>query len=254
MSPIQSWFLETEVETPHHYTMSMLVELAEDLDEHTLRAALDAVIARHEALLMRFQFADAQWRQEVAPAESTGVFERHDLTGLDPSATRAAMNHAAIAAQTGMDITDGPLLRAVLFDFGPGRRPQLFLAVHHLVIDGVSWRILLEDLETAYRQVGSDRPADLHPEITTHRAWASALAEQTRRGAFDQDLTYWTGVYRVPADLPVDRHGPNTVSASRTVSARLDREATAALLRQVPQADRTQGHDVVLWAMSWGCA
>ncbi|MDQ4011666.1 MAG: amino acid adenylation domain-containing protein, partial [Actinomycetota bacterium] len=250
LSPIQSWFLETELETPHHYTMSVLLELAEDLDEHTLQAALDSVVAHHDALRMRFQFAGARWMQDVAPVESAAVFERRDVSGLDVAATQAAMDQAAVSAQSGMDITAGPLLRAVLFAFGPGRRPQLFLAIHHLVVDVVSWRILLEDLETAYRQLGSGRPVDLGPKTTTYRTWASLLGEQMRCGGLDDDLAYWADMSsRVPAELPVDRGGPNTVHAARSVSVRLGSDETDALLRHVPGVYRTQVNDVLLSAL-----
>ncbi|MGH3813457.1 MAG: amino acid adenylation domain-containing protein, partial [Pseudonocardiaceae bacterium] len=250
LSPIQSWFLETELETPHHYTMSVLLELAEDLDEDTLQAALGSVVAHHDALRMRFQFAGARWVQDVAPVEPAAVFERRDVSGLDVAATQAAMDQAAVSAQSGMDITAGPVLRAVLFAFGPGRRAQLFLAIHHLVVDVVSWRILLEDLETAYRQLGSGRLVDLGPKTTTYRTWAGLLGEQVRCGGLDDDRAYWADMSRrVPAELPVDRAGPNTVHAARSVSVRLGSDETDALLRHVPGVYRTQVNDVLLSAL-----
>ncbi|HEY9417978.1 MAG TPA: amino acid adenylation domain-containing protein, partial [Pseudonocardia sp.] len=249
LSPIQSWFFDTELATPHHYSMSMLSELTEDLDQDTLRAALDAVVSHHDALRMTFQQVDDRWVQDVVPVGPGAAFERRDLAGLDDDAVRAAMDETALAAQSGMDLAAGPLLRAVLFTFGPGRGAQLFLAIHHLVVDGVSWRILLEDLETSYRRIQSGGPADLQPETTSHRAWANALIEETRSGAFDQDLPFWADTHLVPADLPTDRSGPNSIEAARTVSVRLDREHTAALLRQVPQVYRTQVNDVLLSAL-----
>ncbi|MGH3933613.1 MAG: amino acid adenylation domain-containing protein, partial [Pseudonocardiaceae bacterium] len=124
--PIQQWFLQTEVQNPNHYTMSMLVELPEDLDHDTLRAALDTVVNHHDALRLRFQHTDGQWRQDTIPGEPAEVLRRCDLSGLDDDDQQIAMEHAAIAAQTSLDITRGPLLRAILFTAEDGSRPRLF--------------------------------------------------------------------------------------------------------------------------------
>ncbi|MGH4018676.1 MAG: non-ribosomal peptide synthase/polyketide synthase, partial [Pseudonocardiaceae bacterium] len=251
LTPIQSWFLWTQPDTANHYTMSVLVELIEDTEEDALRAALDAVVAHHDALRMRFEHVDGQWVQDVAPAESAEVLARCDVSGLDVEAVQAVMERTAVSAQSGLDVVAGPLLRAVLFAFGPGCRPQLFLAVHHLVVDGVSWRILFEDLETAYRQVAAGRPVDLGPKTTPYQYWSQRLTEYVRAGRLDDDLAYWAEVSgRASADLPVDRVGSNTVDSARTLSVRLDGDETDALLHQVPGVYRTQVNDALLSALA----
>src|SRR5207249_9329787 len=157
---------------------------------------------------------------------------------------------AAIEAQGGLDIAGGPLLRAVLFGLGAGRRPQLFLAVHHLVVDGVSWRILLGDLEAAYRQIAVGRPVDLEAATTSYRQWSARLAEHVGSGALDADLAHWCDVAsRVPAGLPVDHDGENTVASSRSIAVRLGSTEMDALLRRVPGVYRTQVNDVLLAAL-----
>ncbi|MGH3782761.1 MAG: amino acid adenylation domain-containing protein, partial [Pseudonocardiaceae bacterium] len=164
LTPIQHWFFETNADCLNHFNMSMFVELAGDLVEDALCAALDTVVAHHDALRMRFDHTDellagsssdtaGGWRQDVASVEPVDVLRRCDLSGLDVDGQWSAMQKAALAAQTSVDITGGPLVRAVLFILGSGRAPRLFLTIHHLVTDGVSWRILFEDLERAYRQI-----------------------------------------------------------------------------------------------------
>ncbi|AHH97301.1 non-ribosomal peptide synthase/polyketide synthase [Kutzneria albida] len=225
LSPIQHWFFESESDSRHHFTMSVLVELAEELCPDTLRGALEAVVAQHDALRMRFTCHDGVWQQEPAPAE------RVHLTEADPES-------AALAAQTGLDLGAGPLLRAVM----SGNR--LLLVVHHLVMDSVSWRILLEDLESAYRG------AALGAKTTSFTGWAARLDEYTRAGGFDADLPYWTEAADTrAAALPRDHDGPNTVGSTRTVTVRLDAEATDALLREVPAVYRTQVNDVLISAL-----
>ncbi|MCA1677375.1 MAG: condensation domain-containing protein, partial [Actinobacteria bacterium] len=215
-----------------------------------MRAALETVVAHHDALRMRFELVDGQWRQDSAPVESVEVLRWCDLSALDAQGQRIVMQEAAIAAETGLDIAGGPLLRAVLFTLGSGRTPRLFLTIHHLVVDGVSWRILLEDLETAYRQGCAGHPVVLEPVGTSFTQWAHRLAVHVLSGELDEDLAYWSEVSpRASADLPVDRVGLNTVESSRVVSVRLGRDDTDALLHQVPGVYRTQVNDVLLSAL-----
>ncbi|MCA1681963.1 MAG: amino acid adenylation domain-containing protein [Actinobacteria bacterium] len=250
LTPIQHWFFETERDCPNHFNISMSVELAEDVGEDALRAALDTVVAHHDALRMRFELVDGQWRQDIVAVESAGVLRRCDLSDLDAEGQRIAMEQAALAAQTGLDITSGPLVRAVLFTLGSGRAPRLFVTIHHLVVDGVSWRVLFHDLETAYRQVCAGGPVDLEPVGTSFTQWAHRLAEHVSCGGLDEDLAYWTAVpATAPADLPVDRAGSNTEGSSSAVLVQLGRDDTDALLHQVPGVYRTQVNDVLLAAL-----
>src|SRR5207302_1695578 len=82
--------------------------------------------------------------------------------------------------------------KAVLFDLGASARPRLLLAVHHLVVDGVSWRILLEDLDTAYRQAAAGEGVHLGPKTTSFRDWALALSGHVAAGGLDEELGYWS--------------------------------------------------------------
>jgi amino acid adenylation domain-containing protein/non-ribosomal peptide synthase protein (TIGR01720 family) len=250
LTPIQHWFFETVTVDRDRFAMSMLVELPAGIDEKALQEGLDAVVAHHDALRTRFSLLDGQWRQDIAPPEPAGLLQCRDLSTLDSQAQRGAIETEALAAQAALNPRTGPLMKAVLFDLGPERRPSLFLTAHHLVVDGVSWRILLGDLETAYRQAVLGEPVALEPVGTSFAHWARRLAEHVDTGAFDEDLVRWAAVSSAAAaDLPVDRGGVNTVGSIRTVTVRLDRDHTDALLRKVPGVYRTQVNDVLLSAL-----
>ncbi|HEX8936194.1 MAG TPA: amino acid adenylation domain-containing protein, partial [Pseudonocardiaceae bacterium] len=249
LTPIQEWFFATHGALPY-FNQSFVVELAEELDTDALCMALDAVIAHHAALRMRFVQQDGQWRQDVAPVETSQVLSRHHLSDVPEQDRQEAMAHAALVAQSSLDITNGPVLRAVLFECGPGQRPWLFISIHHLVIDGVSWRILLGDLESAYQQARSGHPVQLDPVGTPFTQWAHRFADYVRAGELDDDLEYWSNLlHDAPPDLPITRSGSNTVDSTRTVTVRLDRQHTDALLHRVPGAYRTQINDVLLSAL-----
>ncbi|MEN3359374.1 MAG: hypothetical protein V7637_3356, partial [Mycobacteriales bacterium] len=258
LGPIQQWFLETEAEagaatgagtgTADRFTMSTLVELAPGTDQDALLAAVDAVVAHHDALRLRFRRAGAGWTQDVDPGPVTGVVRRVEVTEPSGDSRRSAMLAAATAARGSLNISAGPLVAGRLFDFGAGAPPQLFLTIHHLVVDGVSWRILFDDIDTAYRQLRSGDAVQLDPPTTPHRQWARRLTEHVRAGRLDDGIAYWAGA-AAGAALPVDRTGPNTAGSARTVTVGLGRAETDALLHQVPGVYRTQVNDVLLSAV-----
>jgi amino acid adenylation domain-containing protein/non-ribosomal peptide synthase protein (TIGR01720 family) len=254
LTPIQYWFF-TMHRAGAYVTMSMLLELTDELDDHALPTALDAVVAHHDALRMRFRHVEGQWCQHVVATEPTDVLRRCDLSTMDDAGRHAAIEEAAAAARAELSPENGPLIRAVLFNLGTGTRPRLFLTVHHLVMDGVSWRILLGDLETAYRLAAAGQPVELEPVGTPFTHWARRLTEHVQAGGLDDDLTYWAEVSGAEmsgaavADLPIDRPGANTVGSTRTVTARLGRADTDALLHRVPGVYRTQINDVLLSAL-----
>ncbi len=253
LTPVQRWFLETFADSPAHFNQSVFLELAERADEAALRAAVAVLVDHHDALRMRFERADGGWRQRNAAAEEGEVLRCADLSGVDPAAQDAAMEAAALAAQSGMDLGSGPLLRVVFFRLGHGRRPRLFLTAHHLVVDGVSWRILLADLEAAYRQaLAGGGPVVLGAKTTSFRDWARRLAGHVAGGGLDGELGYWRGVAAAAEGagaLPADGRGVNTAGSVRLVSVRLGAGVTRALLQEVPAVYRTQVNDVLLSAL-----
>ncbi|WP_447009228.1 non-ribosomal peptide synthase/polyketide synthase [Saccharothrix hoggarensis] len=228
LTPIQRWFFAHHGPLAH-FTMTLLVELEPGVDAAALRDAVRTVVGHHDALRLRFREVDGQWAQEVADGE-VDVFR---------VATDADVDTAVQEAQRSLDLGDGPLLRAVFF---PGERPRLLLTVHHLAMDGVSWRILLGDVEQAYRDV------PLEPVGTSFTQWAHRLAEHVRSGGLDDAREHWRSLPE-PAALPVDRDGENATGSTRTVSVRLDRATTDALLTAVPPVYRTQVNDVLLSAV-----
>ncbi|MGH3782239.1 MAG: condensation domain-containing protein, partial [Pseudonocardiaceae bacterium] len=247
LTPIQQWFFQTNPQCPQHFDQSVWVELAQGTDEQALRAGFDAVIAHHDALRMRFEHADGWWRQENMPVARADVLQRRDLSGVDPGAQPAVMQEIAGQVRAGFDLGHGPLLTAVLFDLGAHQRPVLFVAVHHLVVDGVSWRILLEDLNTAYAQATDGNKVDLGSKTTSFQQWAHRLTDHASTGGFDDQRAYWA---RVTEDgdpaLPLDGAGDNTVASMDAVTVRLDPAQTRALLHDVPATYRTQVNDVLL--------
>ncbi|MEU0005142.1 non-ribosomal peptide synthase/polyketide synthase [Streptomyces sp. NPDC006314] len=241
LTPVQHWLLHTLTGDPAHFSQAVSYELAADTDEALLRAALAAVLEHHDALRLRFEQAgDGQWRQYGTAPGGAPHLEVHPTAGpREVAGTLAA----------GFDLATGPLLRAALCRPGDDGRPVLVLAAHHLVVDAVSWRLVLEDLDTAYRALRDGNRPDLGPKSTSFRAWAQRLAAHTAAGGFDDERAHWRGLdadVRLPAD---HTGGANTAAVEESVTAGLDAEDTRRLLQDVPDAYRTRVNDVLLCAL-----
>ena len=250
LTPIQHWYLEgRRPGDPLRFTMTQRMELAPGTDPSALGQAAAALVHCHAALRTRLRHTGTGWRQEVLPEAPDGVFTGHEVADLDPAALEAAVQDATVRAQAELDPTEGRMVRVLFFDRGARQPGQLVITVHHLAVDGVSWRILLADVEAAYRAVAAGRSAELPPAGTSYGHWATRLEQHTRSGALAADTEYWARTATAPADLPAGRPGPNTHGAAATVTVTLDAETTDALLRQVPEVYRTQVNDMLLSAL-----
>ncbi|MFP3114379.1 amino acid adenylation domain-containing protein [Streptomyces sp. Iso 434] len=250
--PVQQLYLDRAQgrDAFHQY---VTVEWAGEPREEALRRALEALTAHHDVLRTRFLRTGGRWLQYPSPggAGAGGDLLRVvPLTGGTAAADEETVRAETARAHAALDPRTGDLVRAVLLRPRSGAA-RLLLAVHHLVVDGVSWRVLLEDLESAYAQAAAGTPVVLEPAGTSLAAWSHRFARAVAEGRFDADLPYWEGMFADDADvLPRESEEPNPVSGTREVTAGLDEETTTALLRDVPLAYRSEINDVLLAALA----
>jgi amino acid adenylation domain-containing protein/non-ribosomal peptide synthase protein (TIGR01720 family) len=249
LTPIQAWFAEQEQPVPAHYNQAVLLEVDASVADGVLERALEAVLDHHDALRLRFRRTEDGWEQWHGDAAGIAL-ERVDLSALPAGERDGAQRAAAEARQAGLDLEHGPLGRAVLFDRGEEGR-VLLLVLHHFVVDGVSWRILREDLERACARLAAGEAVDLGPKSTSYRQWAESLRAHAESDAARAEADHWLaqGADGV-ALLPVEGAGERTMAASRTVQVSLDEEETRALLQDVAAVYRTQINDVLLCALA----
>ncbi|HEU4328003.1 MAG TPA: amino acid adenylation domain-containing protein [Roseiflexaceae bacterium] len=228
LTPIQRWFFEQDLADPHFFNQALLLELARPLDRSLLDRALGHVLRHHDALRLRFRRSASTWEQHNSDSLEQVPCGLADLAGTDDPEQAIAV--AAAELQSSFDLAQGPLLRALLFS--GGQRPDLLLiAIHHLAVDGVSWRVLLEDIQTAYRQLEQGAPVQLPYKTSSYQQWAERLASYARRPELRSEQEHWLAPERhAVAALPADRSdGPNTVESTDTVALGLNEAETAAL-------------------------
>jgi non-ribosomal peptide synthase protein (TIGR01720 family) len=241
LTPIQRWFFDHDWPQPAHWNQAFLLEVHEPLDPDALRGAAAALLQQHDALRLRFTRAAGGWLSEFAPPVAHTLVEVIDLTAESNEALAAAIETRCVAEQASLSLSAGPLMRVAYFDCGPKRPGRLLLVIHHLAVDGVSWRVLFEDLQVAYTQLRAGRAVALPPKTTSFQAWAQRLIAEAGSEATLAELTHWQS-QGAPPPLPVDhRLGPNDEASAESVPITFTEEETQTLLRDVPS---TYGADL----------
>src|SRR5262245_53050739 len=248
LTPIQHWLFQQKLAEPHHFNQAVLLEANLEIDPELLGQAFSLLLIHHDALRSRFESGSAF--QTILDSEPHRVFSVIDLSNLRDQ--RSVLLSAATRLQASLDLSTGPLLRAALFLRGSVLPGRLLIVVHHLAVDGVSWRVLLEDLQSLYLQLLSGEISSLPPKTSSYKRWAEALTEYAHSGDLLDEASYWetvcSGEFK---PLPIDHdQGANTTASVRTVNGALTREETTALLQEAPEVYHTQINDLLLTALA----
>ena len=238
LTPIQRWFFEEPISQRNHWNQALLLQPQVPLQARWLAPALNALVAHHDAL--RLSFADGAARHLDVAALPALFYPAQ-------AADAAALAQICAQAQASLDLRHGPLLRATLIELADGSQ-RLHLVIHHLVVDGVSWRVLLEDLQLAYEQQQNGTAISLPGKTSSYQAWAERLQGYAQGPALAAEYAYWQReLVGLDGDLPRDGDG---APAFAVVETRLAPVLTERLLKQAPAAYRTQVNELLLTALA----
>ncbi|MFI6641778.1 amino acid adenylation domain-containing protein [Streptomyces sp. NPDC050504] len=254
-TPIMRW-LEERGGPVDAFHQTVLLHVPGGLGEQALATALGALLERHDVLRTRLVRGAEGWRFEVpgTGAVAAGdLLRRTDVAGLDADALRAAVEAGARAAWQRLDPAAGVMVQAVWFDAGDGAPGRLLLAAHHLVVDGVSWQILLPDLRGAWEAAAAGRTPDLDAVGTPFRRWAELLTARAAEPAAAAELDHWSEQVRLPApdltEQPLDP-GRDTAAGARTLTQSLPADRTEPLLAQAAETLNAGVHEVLVTALA----
>jgi amino acid adenylation domain-containing protein/non-ribosomal peptide synthase protein (TIGR01720 family) len=243
LMPVQQWFFNHNGNNRHvdHYNQSVLIAIDKYVDEEKLAQCVRLLQEQHDALRFIYcQLADGSWQQSYGDHIAHLQVEEINDAGT--------IHERANYYQQSLDITKGEIMRAVLFKT-PACQPhnRLLVIVHHLAIDGVSWRILLEDLEVLL----NDKAAFGGGKTSSYRQWRQWLEQYSQSPALLSQKQYWLDAVSEYHPLPVDKGSNEQVSINNIGQClvALDAERTARLLQEVPKAYHTEINDVLLAAL-----
>ncbi|MBX3305833.1 MAG: amino acid adenylation domain-containing protein [Nitrospira sp.] len=257
LTPIQRWFFEQNLDESHHYNQALLLKVSERLELQRLECALKELVRHHDALKFRYVQEETEWRQYYSPVDEASSVKWVDITDLDESGQARTIETETVSAHASLRLDQGPLWQVTYFDAGPDQPGRLSIVIHHLAVDGVSWRPILEDLETAYLQLKSGQSVRLPVKTASFRSWAEEVQEFAASHVAEEELAYWKAVTTSPIQLRAveDPHHDvpaveNTEGTAKTVTVSLDANDTEALLHAVPAVYNTQINDVLLTALA----
>ncbi len=247
LTPIQSRFFERYPDGPAHWNQSLLLRVNDELSVAALEKALDVLVARHDALRLRFQRNEEHWTQRVAPDVQPIRVAVADLRD-DPD-WRQALENEGERVQQSLDLANGPLLQACCFRLPEGEA-RLLLVIHHLAVDGVSWRVILDELRDVYGFVESKRAIELSPVTCSFSRWALKLAAYRARPELRAELAWWRDTQAsAVSSLPGLNEGDRSYGASRELLVRWTPADTRQLLEAAPRAYRMRVDEVLLTAL-----
>src|SRR5205823_4662668 len=171
LTAIQRWFFEQELEEGHHWNQAVMLRTTKRARPELLEKALQAVVEQHDGLRMRFERDGEMWRQRYGEGDAGTILKVCEVEAEGAEERQRAIDAVVAEAQASLSLERGPLMRAALFELGDDGQ-RLLLVIHHLVVDGVSWRILLDDLQAAYRQLEEQGRVDLGARTTSYQRWA----------------------------------------------------------------------------------
>jgi amino acid adenylation domain-containing protein/non-ribosomal peptide synthase protein (TIGR01720 family) len=238
LTPIQAWFFERDLPDAGHFNQALLLELEISLAPDLLKQAVQLIAERHDAMRMLFRKRAGGWTPVLADADETIAFSVEPGDDLEK---RCAI------VQASLDLDSGPLIRLVLFQ-DAGERSRLLMVMHHLIVDAVSWRIILEELATACLQLRSEQPVRLPLPTTSYARWAANLAAH----AHSPEVHAYLDAFRVlgsavPAPLPRDfEGGRNLEGSAERVTVWLAPEKARVLTADLPRIWHIPFHDALI--------
>ncbi|WP_373865018.1 amino acid adenylation domain-containing protein [Paenibacillus amylolyticus] len=249
LTPIQHWFFESSFADPHHFNQSVMLYRKERFDEEMVRQVLQKLAEHHDALRMVFRKTEQGFSARNRAIQEDEMFTLDVFDFKDAENPTQTVEAKATDIQAGIDLENGPLMKAGLFQCADG--DHLLLGVHHAVVDGVSWRILMEDFALGYEQTGKSEEIRFPAKTDAYRTWSEQLAAYAQSPEMEKERAYWQAVDQmevpaVPKDMEAD---VTTQQDSESLFVRLAPEETELLLKRVHRAFNTEMNDILVTAL-----
>ncbi|MBE9229224.1 amino acid adenylation domain-containing protein, partial [Phormidium sp. LEGE 05292] len=250
LTPIQQWFFEQNFVETEHFNQAFLLTTPSNFQPELLEPIWQQLLIHHDALRLRFTQTESGWEQIHATPNDKIAISYFDLSNQPDNEQKSNIENTANSLQASLNLAEN-LVQIAYFKGGENQEGRLLIVIHHLVVDGVSWRILLEDLQTAYQQLSEGQAIQLPPKTTSFQNWAQQLTNYAQLEVLKSELSYWlTESYANVSGIPVDYpQGENTVASANNISVSLNEAETRSLLQDVPKAYSTQINDVLLTAL-----
>ena len=169
-----------------------MLEARVKIDAGVMRSAIKHLLIHHDSLRLRFKQDESGWKQLYSSPEGDVPLAVIDVSAIEEGQQAAVIEMSAAQIQASLSLSEGPVIRVAVYKPGPEQPVRMLITAHHLVVDGVSWRILLEDIRNIYEQVSLGHKIRPGIKTTSYKRWAKRLAEHAESLEVKQHLDYWT--------------------------------------------------------------
>ena len=256
LNPVQQWFFEEPIENPDQWNQSVLLELEDDVLIEHVEKAVQVLIKQHDVLRLNFKYTQslvqkARHKLDNGEGQEEGKEKQYKVCSFEVDTTNE-LEKAIQTIQGSLSIENGPLIAIGFIDNKSKTNNQLFVAIHHLVVDGVSWRILLEDLNLLLQQNIHNLSVDIGKKTTSFKDYAKELHNYSRNNILDVTRDYWENLaFQNLPEIPFENpQGENLVSDALTLSIKINNDKTNQLLKKANRAFRSDVNDLLLAALA----
>ena len=247
--PIQQWFFEQDLEDNNHYNQSILLDVKNDLNPDLLEQALLEIANQHDALRSTFYQRDDGWKQVIQHELKKSPLSVVDLSGVPAKDLKNEITSMAAKMQAGLDIENGPIFKVAYFDCSE-RTNRLLLVIHHLIVDGVSWRILMQDIVQVYMMLQAGQEISLPQKTSSVKLWSQKINEFARNESLLDQLSVWSEKAEQIVAIPTDhQNGLNNEASEKVVSVYIEKENVDKIVKNVMPRFHVQMEHVLLAAL-----
>ncbi|WP_313563806.1 condensation domain-containing protein, partial [Ruminiclostridium cellobioparum] len=247
LTPIQRRFFRLKIADINRYNHSVMLYFRDGINEDIVSRIFTKIIEHHDALRMVFKLEEDRVIQFNRGIEEE-LFELKVIDVKDDPEFEKRIENEADALQGSINISEGPLVKLGLFKTGQG--DHLLIIIHHLVVDGVSWRIISEDFINAYRQIENSEEIVFQDKTSSYREWGKKLVDYAQSREIQEEIKYWKSIRNFGlTTLPKDGSENEKGNEKKTRKFLLSGEETEKLLKKAGKAYNTEINDILLTAL-----
>lgn len=242
--PIQRWFFEKGLNNIHYFNQSALLDVKRNITFQAVKSIFNVIVQYHDAFRIRFRMENGQYIQSYTENLFVDVEERI-LNSVDEE----EFHKDATAIHASLNVFSGSIFKVVVYRC-PDGKTRILVVVHHLVIDGVSWRILLDDMETIYNAFMQTGRITLPAKTHSYRQWGNALMEYAKAEKCREEISYWKGIESSLKEISLIPDADGKTGKSEDFIISLSEKETLDLIRGTMKKYDAQINDILLTALT----
>ncbi len=248
-TPIIQWFLSQNFNNPHHYNQSIWLETKETIQKEDFEIVIKHLIEEHDSLRINYHLDKQQLYYNNDHLQLVDIVEEYNLQNYSSGEQKEKMIEIGNQVKESFNISNGLLIKCILFNLG-SQGTRLLLTAHHLIVDGISWRILVNDINTIYDQIKNSKKVNIPEKTHSYQDWANHLS-QISVSELQEEKKYWEQTLETNFQFPTDYDlGKDDINTSETLIETLNKEETTKLLTEAHYSFNTETQDLLITALA----